>query len=268
MMKTPQPLGWLTLAVLILISSTFIQAQDQNSKASDRWSDLYEPLANDAMPCRLMKPLGFDADLSYPLIVSLHGGGGKGTDNKKQLKGWNRQLAEEKNRTDYPCYVLTPQADRLWDEQHFTEIKKVIAALPAVDMDRIYIMGHSMGGHGSYILIQLDPGYFAAAAPSAGSGLRRTAPFITASLIKNVPIWAFHGDDDKVCPIERDQKLFVELKELGGNMKLTTWKGDGHGVAEKMISGTDNGTTQLSSNRCDPETVFLKWLFAQNRQAQ
>ncbi|MCP4171636.1 MAG: hypothetical protein GY758_12785 [Fuerstiella sp.] len=60
-----------------------------------------------------MKPLEFDAGQSSALIVSLHGGGGKGTDNRKQLKGWNRQLAQDSNRTDYPCYVLAPQTDRL-----------------------------------------------------------------------------------------------------------------------------------------------------------
>lgn len=267
-MNTHQKSGWLTLAVLLLVFSMGTQAQEKNRQTPDRWNDLYEPLDNDKLPCRLMKPLGFVADRSYPLIVSLHGGGGKGTDNRKQLKGWNKQLAEKKNRTDYPCYVLAPQADGLWNEVHFRQIRKIIAELPAVDMDRIYIMGHSMGGHGSYILIQLDPGYFAAAAPSAGSGLRRTEPFITASLIKDVPIWAFHGDNDKVCPIERDQQLFAEMRELGGNMKLTTWKGDGHGVAEKMISGSDNGTTQQSSDRCDPQPNFLKWLFAQKRDAQ
>lgn len=132
-------------------------------------------------------------------------------------------------------------------------------------MDRIYILGHSMGGHGTFILIQIDPGYFAAAAPSAGTGLTRTEEFIDASLIKDVPIWAFHGDKDRVCPIERDRKLFSEMEKLGGNVKLTTWAGDGHGVAEKMITGGDNGSTQLSSDRCDPEPKFLKWLFSQSR---
>ena len=48
-------------------------------------------------------------------------------------------------------------------------------------------------------------------------------------------------------------------------MKFTIWAGDGHGVAMKMITGADNGSTQLSSDRCDPEPVFMKWLFAQKR---
>jgi len=71
-----------------------------------------------------------------------------------------------------------------------------------------------------------------------------------------------------VCPYERDRKLFSEMKKLSGYMKLTTWAGDGHGVSAKMIAGADNGTTQLSSDRCNPEPVFMKWLFAQKRSKQ
>ena len=241
------------------------QLPDPVTKVSEDWVDLYEPHVDDATPYRLMKPMGFDSNIRYPVIVSLHGGGGRGADNRKQLRDWNKLLADKQRRSDHPCYVLAPQTTRLWNASDLKNIKRVIAGLPAVDMDRIYILGHSMGGHGTYILIQIDPGYFAAAAPSAGSGLHKTGEFIDASLIKDLPIWSFHGDRDKVCPIERGQKLFAEMKKLEGNMKFTTWAGDGHGVAKKMITGSDNGSTHLSSDRCDGETEFMKWLFAQKR---
>ncbi len=241
------------------------QLPDPVTKVSEDWVDLYEPHVDGEMSYRLMKPMGFDSNKRYPVIVSLHGGGGRGADNRKQLRDWNKILADKQRRSDHPCYVLAPQTTRLWNASDLKNIKRVIAALPSVDMDRIYILGHSMGGHGTYILIQIDSSYFAAAAPSAGSGLHKTGEFIDASLIKDVPIWSFHGDKDKVCPIERDQKLFAEMKKSGGNMKFTTWAGDGHGVAKKMITGSDNGTTQLSSDRCDGETGFMKWLFAQKR---
>ena len=241
------------------------QLPDPVTKVSEDWVDLYEPHVDGEMSYRLMKPMGFDSNKRYPVIVSLHGGGGRGADNRKQLRDWNKILADKQRRSDHPCYVLAPQTTRLWNASDLKNIKRVIAALPSVDMDRIYILGHSMGGHGTYILIQIDSSYFAAAAPSAGSGLHKTGEFIDASLIKDVPIWSFHGDKDKVCPIERDQKLFAEMKKLGGNMKFTTWAGDRHGVAKKMITGSDNGTTQLSSDRCDGETEFMKWLFAQKR---
>jgi predicted peptidase len=121
-----------------------------------------------------------------------------------------------------------------------------------------------MGGHGTYILIQLDPGYFAAAAPSAGSGLKKTEDFINPAKIKDLPIWTFHGDKDGVCPIAKDRKVFEEMKKLGGNMKLTTWAGDKHAVSGKMIVGAENGTTEFSSDRCDKEPDFITWLFSQS----
>ena len=236
-----------------------------SATAQQQLFDLYEPQVFHGMPVRVMKPFGYDANVQYPVIVSLHGAGGKGTNNRKQLKDWNRQLAEPQRRKDFPCYVVAPQAADLWDSDDLKSVKALIAELPSVDMNRIYVMGHSMGGHGTYIFIQLDPDYFAAAAPSAGSGLKRTEDFIDPNKIKHLPIWAFHGDKDGVCPIEKDQKVFDEVKSLGGNMKLTIWEGDSHGVSGKMIVGADNGTTYVSSERCDKEPDFMTWLFSQAR---
>jgi predicted peptidase len=233
--------------------------------AEESGRDLYKPRPFNDMPCRVMTPLSFDPNKKYPVIVSLHGAGGKGTNNKNQLKDWNLQLADKQRRKDFPCYVVAPQADQLWNPDHLEKIKSIIDTLPSVDMNRIYILGHSMGGHGTYIFAQLDPDFFAAAAPSAGSGLRRTEPFIDAEKIKNLPIWAFHGDKDGVCPIGKDQAVFDEMKRLGGNMKFTIWEGDNHGVSGKFIPGAKNGTTYTSSERCDSEPNFLKWLFAQSK---
>lgn len=237
-------------------------------RGAERWDVVYEPQIFQDMPFRVMRPLGFDAKRSYPVVISLHGAGGKGNDNKKQLKDWNRQLAEKNRRKDFPCYVVAPQAPGLWNAEHLKKIQALVKTLRSVDMNRIYCLGHSMGGHGTYIFIQLDPGYFAAAAPSAGSGLKRTEEFIYPAKIKDLPIWAFHGDRDGVCPIEKDLKVFEGMKKLGGNMKLTIWKGDHHGVSGKMIPGADNGFTEYSSDRCDEEPDFMTWLFKQSRKSR
>ena len=251
------------LISFFLISYAGLFAQKEPVDSS--WTDLYESHADDEMPYRLMTPLGFDSKKRYPVIISLHGGGGTGADNRKQLKVWNQQLADKQRRSEFPCYVLAPQATELWGESHLKKIKSIIAALPSVDTDRIYMLGHSMGGHGTNILIQLDPHYFAAVAPSAGTGRKQDEDFIEASLIKDIPIWAFHGDQDNVCPIEPQRTLFSEMKALGGNMKLTTWAGDGHGVSGKFITGAENGSVQFSNERCDPEPDFMTWLFKQKR---
>ena len=49
-------------------------------------------------------------------------------------------------------------------------------------------------------------------------------------------------------------------------MKLTSWKGGSHGVSGRFVPGDKSGTTEVSSERCDKETVFLKWLFKQKRK--
>ena len=252
-----QPLHFISFLVVITLTHSV--------HAEESWQDLYKPSAFDDMHCRIMTPLSFDPEQKYPVIVSLHGAGGKGTNNKKQLKDWNLQLTDKQIRKNFPCYVVAPQVDQLWNSDHLQKIKSIIDTLPSTDMDRIYILGHSMGGHGTYIFTQLDPDFFAAAAPSAGSGLRRTEPFIDPKKIKDLPIWAFHGDKDGVCPIEKDQVVFDEMKRLGGNMKFTIWQGDNHGVSGKFIPGAENGMTYTSSERCDSEPDFLKWLFAQSK---
>ena len=73
-MKTSHTSRWLALAALIVTFPAYGHAQGKDKKAPEKWSNLYEPHADGKMPYRLMKPLGFDSNQSYPLIVSLHGG--------------------------------------------------------------------------------------------------------------------------------------------------------------------------------------------------
>ena len=143
----------LILAIFpLLIVSVFASAL----AAQENWQELYVPQESDEIPYRLMTPHAFDASKSYPVIVSLHGGGGRGSDNKKQLKVWNEQLADEQRRKEFPCYVLAPQSTELWNETHLNQIKAIVADLPSVDMKRIYVMGHSMGGN-SWCQYRISP---------------------------------------------------------------------------------------------------------------
>jgi predicted peptidase len=271
-------------------ADTDAQRRRGGRESAPSWVENFEPHIYMGMPYRLMQPIHFDANKHYPVIVFLHGGWGRGTDNRRQIvpsgvlvpprrsdifemlnadsllvyaKSVAEQLATEQRRSDYPSYVLAPQTNRGWRAAELQKIKDIVVSLPSVDMDRIYVIGHSMGGHGIHTFIQTDPAYFAAVAPSAGTGLPRTEDFIDPVLIKDIPIWAFHGDQDTRAPIKRGRELFAEMKKLGGNMKLTLWVGDGHGVSTKMIPGSDNGSTRFSNDRCDPEPDLLKWLFKQ-----
>ena len=60
--------------------------------------------------------------------------------------------------------------------------------------------GLSMGGFGTWDLIERRPDFFAAAIPICGRG-----DLAQAAKLKNLPIWAFHGDADPVVPVEPHQ---------------------------------------------------------------
>lgn len=263
--KSPFPLlaYWVFYVALFISTFQTLKAQEMQ----DSILNVFDANVYKELHYRLLKPINLDPQKKYPVIVSLHGAGGRGTDNAKQIKDskWVNYLAKNEIRLKYPTYIIAPQTTELWNETDLSKIKEIIQNLPSADRNRIYVMGHSMGGHGTYRFIQFDTHYFAAAAPSAGSGLPETEDFIDVSKIKNIPIWAFHGDEDPKCPYEKDVKVFEAMQKIGGNMKFTTWKGDKHGgpIALKMVTGSDNGTTQYSSGQCDLESVFLKWLLKQ-----
>ena len=272
----------------------------------DDMAEVYEALEFEGMPYRLMKPIEFTggAKIKYPLILSLHGAGGKGTDNKKNLKVWNGVLAEESLRKKHPCFVVAPQSPVSWRAPNdvpeinkqmidtFPEPwKKIIESRPnwikeypngklqlvfdlldslakqyPIDLDRVYVLGHSMGGFGTFEAIAKQPARFAAAIPSAG-GL---SPWHDISSMKDIPIWAFHGDQDTTVPIGLTRVVYERMKELNGNMKFTELGGVRHNANAfafiyKGDDMSDRFTTHLSSDKCDLTSDVWDWLFSQQR---
>src|ERR1700741_476924 len=66
------------------------------------------------MQYRLFIPKGYDPAKKYPLVLWLHGSGGTGNDNRKQITlasttgthTWTRA----ENQAKYPVFVLAPQS--------------------------------------------------------------------------------------------------------------------------------------------------------------
>ena len=78
--------------------------------------------------------------------------------------------------------------------------------------DRIYLMGHSMGGGGTWHLGIKYSDIWAALAP--------IAPAIRANTddleqIKNMPVIVVQGDSDRLVPVEGARRWVAKMKELG-----------------------------------------------------
>jgi predicted esterase/sugar lactone lactonase YvrE len=159
----------------------------------------------------------------YPLIISLHGIGESG-DALWMLKNDGLpKILDGKN--SFPFIVVSPQcpATTEWYYDR-TDIKlnklldSVIARYP-VDTNRIYLTGYSMGGIGTLDLSIRYPQRFAALIPIA---FRIETGWDLCS-IKNIPMWAFHGEKDDVIPLSNAQSVINTLVRCGGNPIFTTY---------------------------------------------
>jgi len=78
----------LALAAMILAPFTF---GGQLTKDDIEFrKKMYANKKGERLPYRLYVPLGYDANRKYPLLLWLHGGDGRGSDNVKQLNGGNQ----------------------------------------------------------------------------------------------------------------------------------------------------------------------------------
>ncbi len=245
---------------------------------------LYVPGEFKGVKYRLMKPIDFDPSKTYPLILSLHGGSGRGTQNIKNLLIWNQFLAGEDLRRKHPAFVLAPQSNGFWldntsevkihDNTSYGVLDEVLEFIDTelskqykIDADRVYVLGHSMGGMGTFTAIYQHPDRFAAAIPSAGY----FSPWLDAKRIQDVPLWIFHGKPDKVVDYIGSRHVFDRLNKLNANAKFTTLKGVGHGSKNSpafKYSGDDaekGYITEYASDRCDKTDHVWDWLFRQKR---
>jgi predicted peptidase len=109
-------------------------------------------------------------------------------------------------------------------------LQRVLSA----DANRIYITGLSMGGFGTWDLISRYPGKFACAVPLCGGGDEKMAPRLS-----KIPIWAFHGDADKVVMPWRSTNMVAAINAAGGNAKLTFYKGGTHNCWDATYRNPD-----------------------------
>ena len=75
---------------------------------------------------------------------------------------------------------------------------------------------------------------FAAIVPAAGGG-----DVESASALAGLPIWAFHGTDDKTVPVKGSTEIVEAIRNAGGKPKLTIFPKTGHGIGNQVFSRTD-----------------------------
>jgi len=198
------------------------------------------------MPYQLLLPSGHDEpSAKFPLVLYMHGSEGPGIFNG---------LVDSSQTEEFPSFILAPQnsfAGGGWgphnDQDLTLEILEEVIEQYAIDERRIYITGISAGGFGTERFVLNNPSQFAAAVPQ--SGLFTISPD-EVEQIKDVPLWAFHGERDRP---EQARKFIADLEQAGGTPQYTEIPRGGHNIWNPIYSDWETGTYGL-----------YPWLFSQS----
>lgn len=173
-----------------------------------------------------------DPNKKWPVIFYLHGRHASGK-NLQSLKryGLPYYLAKGK-KIDF--IVVSPQCpwDKNWaSEDWFNPVFDEVATNLRVDDSRVYLIGMSMGGFGTWELAHRMPDRFAAIAPMCGG-----ADIRWTERLSKIPTWVFHGTADRQIPISRSEVMVKALEKLKAEIKFTRLIGLGHDISKQFDS--------------------------------
>lgn len=132
-----------------------------------RIGEYQRPQGKDRTPCTVYAPKAAEESTPLPLVIALHGMGG---DDSMFTRGYGGgllcRLADERK-----FIAVSPLTYKLAGNAAFIDaLIDDIAADYAIDRDRVYVIGHSLGGGVAMYLAQARASTIAAAACIAGAG--------------------------------------------------------------------------------------------------
>ncbi len=190
-----------------------------------------------------------DKKTRKPLIVFLHGSGEKGT-NLEKVKAHGPLKYAASHPLD--AYVLAPQCpdDDYWDPDALYQLIQKIQNENAVDAQRIYLTGLSMGAWGAWNLAIAHPETFAAIVPICGFVDR--VPMIENCKLAHIPIRVFHGLLDDVVDVSYSTSIYKKIKSCpDSQITLTIFDDANHDAWTRVY---------------DNEEIY-RWMFQQTQKA-
>lgn len=218
---------WILILALLFYSCSGEGAMAPSSELDELPADTggvqsAHPLESEDSPLGylLYEPSGVtQGNYQFPLLIFLHGSGEKDatTNPDSALATCARgvvsgMLKWGKWNPPVPMIVASPHSGaESWDKNgNLEKLRAFIQFLTktyAVNPQRIYMTGYSMGGYGTYSYLSTfgDTSLVAAGAPIAGGGWAPNGKKI------KVPIWAFHGDQDAAVSWEGDVTMIDSI---------------------------------------------------------
>ena len=229
----------------------------------------------------IRKPESFGQDgKKYPILIYLHGVGSRGNSNSNpndlskvdkdgairaiKLGMWNPKVAMP---------VIAPQTNTNWKPSDVKEFIDYVVETykTAVNIDRVYLAGFSMGGFGVWSYLDFygyEDSMLAAVVSMAGAG-ENSGENIEA--LKYMPFWVFHGKKDPTVSYTRSLGVVSKFRStynLQKHQKLTLFdQDDFEGNYHRIDHGVFDRTFWNKNTSGDIFNVdVMNWLLQYKRE--
>ena len=195
------------------------------------------------IPYRLVVPEIYDEKYIFPLVVFFHGAGERGYENEHQLDNCVQQIANKMPKALIlvpQCshgnqWVDTPWGDGCYSVDEVPESDEMMAVMDlieeikqqySIDEDMVYAAGISMGGFAVWDAMVRHNDVFAAGVAVCGAGDPSKA-----ELLKDTPMFVYHGTDDDTVPFSGSEEMVAAIEAAGGTkVQFVEFDGVGHGI--------------------------------------
>lgn len=187
-----------------------------------------------------------------PVVLFLHGNSLCGNDLNRVRK-YGCLDALSMGRTINALIVAPQNPGGPWKPLKINKVLDWVQAHYDMDTNRIYVIGMSLGGYGTFEYVATYPERVAAAmALCGGSNLKSHCG------LNQVPLWIIHGTADRAVSLSCSQRIVNDMKNCGDTnlLRFDKLKGVNHGQLAKMFYLPQTYEWLFSHSKADmPRTV-------------
>lgn len=166
-----------------------------------------------------------------PVVLFLHGASLRGTDLNR-VRRYGPLDAISMGR-DINAIIIAPQnPGGAWNSYKVLDILNWVCSQYAVDTNRIYLIGMSLGGFGTIEFLANHAEKIAASMELCGGTIRKDL-----CKLNTVPLWIIHGTADRAVPVSRATEIYESMKKCGPTdlLRLDKWPGVNHGDLARLF---------------------------------
>lgn len=275
-----------SLKEILLFSILFISVwevfaqENRELKRTESGNSIYQ--YNKELDYYFCLPRGYNSNEAkqFPLVIYLHGGGGYGKLDGFDYLGYSSDCEGEAKdlggfQSNYPSFILIPQSKGAWDADKVIPIVEKFKSEYLVDEKRIYLIGYSMGGSGSYSFAN---GYYDYNKTLLAAIIRLAGQSQTAlrdSIALNTSVWIHVGLDDTALRISIAREAYEFLKGNYPDGKESIEDIDIDGITGNTFTLEVKGIPKVKKTEYDgvghgiyrfpfDDKGLLSWLFDQH----